>query len=197
MHAATYDALLFDFDGVLADTERVHFSCWAETLAPFGVAIEWPWYRDNCVGMADPVLAPRFGVGDPPGLVAAKQRRFRDALEQSPPFLDGTVAFVRELAASYRMAVVSSSFRAEIEPPLVRANLAGCFVKILCGDDVARLKPAPDPYLKAAELLGARNPLVIEDSDAGVASARAAGFDFVRVAGPEEMETVVRRYLAR
>jgi HAD superfamily hydrolase (TIGR01509 family) len=128
--------------------------------------------------------------------VAAKQQRFRYALEQSPPFLESTAAFVKELAASYLMAVVSSSFRAEVEPPLVRAGLDRCFQKILCGDDVTRLKPAPDPYLKAAEILAAQNPLVIEDSDAGVASARAAGFDFVRVTGPSEMETEVRRVLS-
>jgi beta-phosphoglucomutase len=191
-----YDALLFDFDGVLADTERVHHACWNEILAPFGVAVAWPWYWANCVGVADHVLAPRFGVGDPPLLVAAKQQRFREALEQSPPFLESTVAFLRELAGSYRMAVVSSSFRTEVEPPLVRSGLDRCFQKILCGDDVTRLKPAPDPYLKAAEILSAQNPLVIEDSDSGIASARAAGFDFVRVTGPEEMVNEVRKHLA-
>jgi HAD superfamily hydrolase (TIGR01509 family) len=174
----------------------VHFASWSRTLAPFGVSIDWPWYLANCVGIADHVLAPRFGVGDPPGLVAAKQQRFRQALEQSPPFLESTAAFVKELAESYRLAVVSSSFRAEVEPPLVRAGLDRCFQTILCGDGVTRVKPAPDPYLKAAEILSASNPLVIEDSDAGVASARSAGFDFVRVTGPSEMIAQVRRHLA-
>lgn len=191
-----YDALLFDFDGVLADTEQFHFSSWRDTLAPLGISIDWPWYQANCVGIADHVVARRFGVGDPFALVEAKQQRFRALLEVSPPFLESTSAFLRELAESYRMAVVSSSFRTEVEPPLVRAGLDACFVKILCGDEVERLKPAPDPYLKAAAILGARHPLVIEDSETGIASGRAAGFDVVRVSSPGEMVSEVRGYLA-
>jgi HAD superfamily hydrolase (TIGR01509 family) len=192
-----YDALLFDFDGVLADTELVHYACWRDALLPFGLEIEWPWYQANCVGIADHVLAPSFGVGDPPRLVAEKQQRFRDALAASPPFLPETEALIRELAVAYKMAVVSSSFRSEIAPPLERAQLDHYFGAILCGDDVTRLKPAPDPYLRAAELLGAVNPLVIEDSDAGVASAEAAGFDVLRVAGPERMPQELRDFLDR
>ena len=172
-----YDALLFDFDGVLADTELIHYTCWRDALAPFGLEIDWSWYQANCVGIADHVLAPCFGVGDPLRLVAEKQQRFREALEQAPPFLPATVALIRELAQAYDLAVVSSSFRAEVQPPIERAELVRYFKAILCGDDVTRLKPAPDPYLKAAEMLGAARPLVIEDSDAGVASGEAAGFD--------------------
>jgi beta-phosphoglucomutase-like phosphatase (HAD superfamily) len=57
------------------------------------------------------------------------------------------------------------------------------------------LKPAPDPYLRAAELLGASNPLVVEDSDAGVASARAAGFDVLRVSSAGSVARELRKML--
>jgi beta-phosphoglucomutase len=190
-----YDALLFDFDGVLADTELVHYACWRDVLVPFGMEIEWPWYQANCVGIADHVLAPCFGVGDPVALVTEKQQRFRDALTLSPPFLPETADLIRELAVSYRLAVVSSSFRTEVVPPLERAELDRYFAAILCGDDVAHLKPAPDPYLKAAEMLQAKRPLVIEDSDAGVASGQAAGFDVVRISGPARLSEELRRRL--
>ena len=195
--ASVYDALLFDFDGVLADTELVHYTCWRDALAPFGMEIEWPWYQANCVGIADHVLAPCFGVGDPAALVADKQQRFRDALALAPPFLPETAALIRELAPVYRMAVVSSSFRAEVLPPLERAELDRYFAAILCGDDVTRLKPAPDPYLQAAEMLRAKRPLVIEDSDAGVAAGQAAEFAVLRVSGPARMAEELRAYLAR
>jgi len=195
--ASVYDALLFDFDGVLADTELVHYTCWRAALAPFGMEIEWPWYQANCVGIADHVLAPCFGVGDAQALVADKQQRFREALALAPPFLPETAALIRELSALYLMAVVSSSFRTEVTPPLQRAELDRYFAAILCGDDVTRLKPAPDPYLKAAEMLGAKRPLVIEDSDAGVASGQAAGFEVVRVSGPARMVEELRRHLLR
>ena len=194
---AVYDALLFDFDGVLADTELVHYISWRDTLEPFGMEIDWPWYQANCVGIGDYVLAPCFGVGDPASLVAEKQQRFRDALAGSPPFLPETLSLIRELAESYPLAVVSSSFRREIAPPLERAGLDNCFKTILCGDDVERLKPAPDPYLKAAEILGAKKPLVIEDSDSGVASGEAAGFDVIRVSGPGRLAEELREYLRR
>jgi beta-phosphoglucomutase len=197
VNPSVYDALLFDFDGVLADTELVHYACWRDALAPLGMEIEWPWYQANCVGIADHVLAPCFGAGDPTALVAEKQQRFRQALALAPPFLPETVGLIRELAGVYKMAVVSSSFRAEVAPPLERAELDGYFAAILCGDDVTRLKPAPDPYLKAAEMLGAKRPLVIEDSDAGVAAGEAAGFAVVRVSGPERMAEELRRHLHR
>jgi beta-phosphoglucomutase len=191
-----YDALLFDFDGVLADTELVHYASWRDALQPFGMEIDWPWYQANCVGIADHVLAPCFGVGDAAALVAAKQQRFRDALVLQPPFLPQTTVLLEELAGRYKMAVVSSSFRSEVLPPIERAGLDRYFAAILCGDEVPRLKPAPDPYLKAAALLGAERPLVIEDSDAGVASGQAAGFAVVRVSGPARMPDEVRRSLA-
>jgi sugar-phosphatase len=57
------------------------------------------------------------------------------------------------------------------------------------------LKPAPDPYLRAAELLGAKNPLVVEDSDAGVASGKAAGFEVLRISGAATAADEVRAYL--
>jgi beta-phosphoglucomutase-like phosphatase (HAD superfamily) len=68
---------------------------------------------------------------------------------------------------------------------------------MVCGREVAHLKPAPDPYLKAAELLGARAPLVVEDSDAGVASGLAAGFEVVRISTPERVAKEVMAHLFR
>jgi HAD superfamily hydrolase (TIGR01509 family) len=65
----------------------------------------------------------------------------------------------------------------------------------VCGEDVERHKPAPDPYLLAARLLGIRRALVVEDSAAGMESARAAGFDAVRITDPEQMMAVVRQRL--
>ena len=76
------------------------------------------------------------------------------------------------------------------------AGIRPCFAALIASEDVAAHKPAPDPYLAAALRLGARRPLVVEDSDAGVESARAAGFDVIRVAGPDELADAVRTALA-
>lgn len=177
-----WDALLFDFDGVLADTEPVHYACWAEVLKPYEIEFDWEFYQRECVGIPDLTLAERFGVGQPE--CERKQTLFRLRLEQEPPFHSATLDLIREMQARYALAIVSSSNRLEVEPPVERAGIRPCFQAILCAQDVERLKPAPDPYLRAAALVAARKPLVIEDSDVGVASAHAAGFDVLRVSTP-------------
>lgn len=117
-------------------------------------------------------------------------------LAATPPFPQATLDLVQELKSSYKLAVVSSSHRLEIEPPLERAGIRGCFQALVCGAEVPNMKPAPDPYLRAAELLGARSPLVVEDSSAGVASAIAAGFQVLRLPRPESLSRELRRVLA-
>ena len=186
-NALPFDALLFDFDGVLADTERVHHAAWNEVLKPLGIQFTWPEYIKQCVGVADPKVAERLALPNAATVVARKQQIFREGLERNPPFLPETLELLRKLAASYRMAVVSSSFRTEILPCIERAGLLAYFEMVICGNDVQNLKPAPDPYLLAVERLGVRNPLVIEDSDSGVAAGKAAGLEVLRVSGPDRM----------
>ena len=79
---------------------------------------------------------------------------------------------------------------------LEAGGLRRWFQTVVGGENVKRHKPAPDPYLLAAERLGARTPLVVEDSAPGIASGRAAGFPVLAVAQPAEMPDLVRRRLA-
>ncbi len=191
------DALLFDFDGVLADTEQFHHASWNAVLEPYGIHFTWPEYLKQCVGIADRIVAERLKLSDPQFAVARKQQLFRDMLEETPPFQQQTLELLAELSQSYRMAVVSSSYRTEIHPPLERAGLLAYFEIFVFGDDVQNLKPAPDPYLLAVDRLGARNALVIEDSDAGVASGKAAGLEVLRVKGPDTMPRELRSLLGQ
>jgi len=191
-----HDALLFDFDGVLADTERVHHRAWNQTLEPLGIQLDWASYQKNFVGVADEVaLRERLHLEDRGGLVARKQALFRQGLEESHPFLEDTVGLLEELHNIYTLAVVSSSYKSEVEPPLIRGGIRPCFQLLITGEDVQHFKPSPEPYLLAAERLGARRPLVIEDSDAGVASGVAAGFEVLRVSAVENVGREVRERL--
>ena len=191
-----YDALLFDFDGVLADTERVHHRAWNQTLEPLGIQLDWASYQKNFVGVADEVaLRERLGLSDREGLVARKQALFRKGLEESQPFLADTVSLIEEIHGIYRLAVVSSSYKSEVEPPLICGGIRPCFQLLITGEDVKHFKPSPEPYLLAAERLGARRPLVIEDSEAGVASGLAAGFEVLRVSAVENVGREVRERL--
>ena len=191
--------MLFDFDGVLADSEPVHHSAWNQTLEPLGIHLDWEDYRKNFVGIPDEVaLANRLNIQeDHDGLVARKQELFRQGLATADPFLPETVQLLKELSTVYPMAVVSSSYRSEVEPPLERGGIRQLFQLLICGDDVRHFKPSPEPYLLAAKRLGARKPLVIEDSEAGVASGRAAGFEVLQVSRVEDVSREVREYLGR
>jgi beta-phosphoglucomutase len=197
-----WDALLFDFDGVLADTEPLHYACWRELLEPFGIQLDWGFYAKQCIGVSDRAMIEHLaGTRVPPvpfdELWAESDRKrelFSTRIMAAPPFREDTVKMIRELSENYKLAVVSSSGRSEVELPIQKAGFRDCFGAMVCGREVANLKPAPDPYLKAAELLGSRKPLVIEDSDAGVASGLAAGFDVLRISTTER---VVEEVLAR
>jgi beta-phosphoglucomutase len=194
-----FDSILFDFDGVLADTEPIHYQCWLEILAPFGLQPTWDYYQRECIGISDRLMVERISTPALFDLIwpkyPEKQALFRHKLTLKSPFLTETTSMISGLSQNYKLAVVSSSGRTEIEPPLVRAGVRDHFQALVCGREAGNLKPSPDPYLHAAQLLGATRPLVVEDSDAGEASGRAAGFEVLRVASAESVPSELRRML--
>jgi len=199
-----YDVILFDFDGVLADTEPIHCQCWAEVLRPLGIELDWATFEKHCMGVPDPEVVDFLcRRNDPPVEFSAawarharKQQLFRARMLESPPLTTAVKDLIRSLAASgFRMAVVTASARSEIEPVLERAGIGPFLEAVVCRDDVARAKPAPDQYLEAARLLNATRPLVVEDSDAGVASGQAAGFEVLRIDRPDNLPGLLRAHL--
>lgn len=198
----TFDSILFDFDGVLADSEGVHFECWTSILEPLGIPLTWQAYCENCIGITDramlEVLArqktPPHDVEDLWQYYPKKKALFREKAYANPPIPEATRSLMRELSG-YRLAVVSSSGRAEVEPVLERAGIHACFKTIVTGDDVQNKKPHPEPYLLAAERLGAVFPLVVEDSEPGAAAGIAAGFSVLRLHNPYELSEKLRQAL--
>ena len=195
-------AIFFDFDGVLLDTEPVHCACWAEVLAPAGLTLTWDYYRDHCIGIDDrDMLRMMARQAVPPrdwdslwALYPAKKRLFQ-ARMTAPPFDASLVAMLPGLHRQFKMAVVSSSSSSEIEPLLVSGGIREHFDTIVGGGDVTRHKPAPDPYLEAATRLGVETALVLEDSAAGIASGRAAGFEVLIIRHPAEVADLLRERL--
>ena len=197
-----YEAILFDFDGVLADSEPVHFECWQEILRRFDLDLDWKTYCEQGIGISDrKLLAFLSERADPPVdvelLIAEFPRKkdmFRARMLKRRPFSAEVFELLQELRG-YRLAVVTSSGQTEVEPVLERAGLRNYFQAIVYGGDVQQHKPAPDPYLLAVEKLGVRSALAVEDSNAGEASARAAGLDVLRVGTASEMPAMLRRRL--
>ena len=191
-------AILFDFDGVLLDSEPIHFECWMEALNPLGIHADWSTYSKYCIGIPDRDAVEYLcrTNATPVNPDAAWQRYgrktelFRARMLAAPPFSEATIDFIKSLVA-YKLAIVTASARCEIEPLLERGGIRECFGAVVCREDVARNKPAPDAYLLAAQLLGVTSALVVEDSDAGVASGRAAGFDVLRVPNPAAVPRLV------
>ena len=190
-----FEAILFDFDGVLLDSEPVHCACWAEVLAPLGVTLEWEFYRQHGVGVDDrEMLRTVAARSDPPrnweelwALYPAKKKLFQARMTQLPPFDPSLDGFLGELHGAYKLAVVTSSATTEIAPILAAGGIRRHFDTLVGGEDVKHHKPAPEPYLLAAQRLGVRAALVVEDSEVGMASGRAAGFEVLAVKGPADL----------
>src|SRR5438094_1378437 len=168
-----FQAIFFDFDGVLLDTEPVHWSCWAEALRTVDLELTWEYYCDHCIGIDDRDMLRVMALqADPPrdwdtlwALYPAKKNLFQTRM--TAPLFDAALRdLLPELQAAYRLAVVSSSACGEIEPLLVAGGLRGHFHTVVGGDHVTRQKPAAEPYLLAAKRLGVERALVIEDSAA-------------------------------
>lgn len=197
-----FDSILFDFDGVLADTEPIHFTCWREVLAELGIDLALSRLPEF-IGVADRVMLEKIGAERRPPIsadelwpsYARKRALFQSRIETRQPIRAETIELLSTLCSDYKLAVVFSSHRSEVEPVLERAGIRPWFQALVCGREIQNLKPAPDPYLRAAELLSSDRPLVVEDSDAGVAAGLAAGFEVLRVSAPEAVPAELAAFL--
>lgn len=192
-------ALLFDFDGVLADTEPLHFACWRELLAEKGIALEWDYYETKCIGISDRDMLCALGKIGPVvysidellPLYPLKKQAFANLCAQTGLISSDLMSLLTSLS-DYKMAVVTSSGRTEIEPILQRENVLGLLSAAVYGNEVKALKPDPEPYRTAMERLGATRAIAFEDSQAGIASATAAGCDVVIVRHASELPELLR-----
>jgi len=197
-----YEAVLFDFDGVLADTEPLHYRCWREVLEPLGITFDWSYYRVHGIGTSDKELLARLARLAPAPLpdealwarYEHKQRLFLERALADPPIPVPTRELIRSLDG-LKLGVVTSTSRREVLPLLTAAGLREAFQVLVCAEDVERHKPDPEPYLKAAAALKTERVLVVEDSEAGAAAGRAAGLEVLRVARVEEVAELLRRRL--
>lgn len=202
MGQVNYDGLLFDFDGVIADTEPLHWKSWRYGLSPHGIELSWDDYCRVCRGVAPSrmreVLEKLFpAVAAFPDIEdryhEAKDRAFA-RLADDPPIPAPSIRMLQELAG-IRVGLVTTAMRATVEPVLHKVGIHAVFQAFVFREDVHRPKPAPDAYLLGAERLGARRILVFEDTAAGLESARAAGLDVVLVDDCARLASIVQREL--
>jgi len=195
-------AIVFDFDGVIANSEPLHFRAYKEVLAEDGFAFTEHEYYTRYLGFDDvgvfEAIAADRGLAWSSSAVAAliERKAVRlEALEHGMSVLfPGAAAAIRRASAAVPIAIASGARREEIRRVLEREQLIAHFSAIVSAEDTPISKPAPDPYLRAlAQLraatgsnIAAGTSVAIEDSRWGLESARAAGMRTVAVTNTYE-----------
>jgi HAD superfamily hydrolase (TIGR01509 family) len=186
----TIEAVVFDLDGLLLQTEelwdQVREGLARERGGRYGPeaqrammgmsSLEWSRYMHESVGVPDP----------PEAISAEVVRRLMDRYRESLPLIPGAVDAVRRLAARWPLGLASSSNLPLIELALELANLRELFRAVVSSEEVPRGKPAPDVYLEASRRLGVppERCAAVEDSHSGIRSAKAAAMRVITIPNP-------------
>jgi HAD superfamily hydrolase (TIGR01509 family) len=183
-------ALIFDFDGLLVDTETPAFESWQPIYAEYGQTLSFELWKDS-LGTShgfDPLEHLNTLAGQPidRDALAARRLAYKHALAAQQPLLPGVHAILDQARAlGLPCALASSSDRPWINWWLTSHNIVSYFLCIRTAEDVVRTKPSPELFLSAAACLGAQPAvcLVFEDSPNGILAARSAGMRCVAVPG--------------
>jgi HAD superfamily hydrolase (TIGR01509 family) len=184
------EAVVFDLDGVIVDSEPVWEQVRRQLVAEHGG--QWlPEAQQRLMGMSTGewarYLSQDLGVGQPPPVVAAMViERMQASYRDGVPLMPGAAGTVRRLAARWPLGLASSSPPALIDAVLDGAGLRECFTATLSTEQVHRGKPAPDIYLAVTGQLGfpPETCAAVEDSTNGLRSAAAAGLQVIAVPHP-------------
>jgi beta-phosphoglucomutase len=189
-------AIVFDFDGVIANSEPLHFRGYRDVLAGEGITLTEQDYYTQYLGFDDVGAFEAIGRkhrADWAGtqiaaLVARKAVRLEELERDVSVLFPGAADAIRRASAALPIAVASGARGEEIRRVLIQERLIDCFTAIVAAEDTPASKPAPDPYLRALALLAPACPrlraaecVAIEDSRWGLQSARAAGLRTVAV----------------
>jgi HAD superfamily hydrolase (TIGR01509 family) len=181
------EAVVFDLDGVLVDSEHVWDAVREELARERGgrwheraqadmmgmSSVEWSRYMHDVIGLCD----------SPDDINDEVVRRMQARYAEELPLVDGAVEAVQRLAGAYRLGLASSSNRPLIDAVLAAAGIASLFEATVSSEEVPRGKPAPDVFLEAARRLAVapERCAAIEDSASGIGAARAAGMRTIAI----------------
>jgi HAD superfamily hydrolase (TIGR01509 family) len=176
--------IIFDMDGVLIDSEPIHEKAEMEICREFGMDVpkkEWDKFRGKKLEGIFSYASRKYGKGDEPieKMIEKKIERYLFYALREMQLIDGVSEFLEKLKKTqkYRYALTTSGRKVQQDQILAKIKLTDFFPIIVTADDVQSGKPNPDPYLITVEKLKElpENCLVIEDSDNGILSAKAAG----------------------
>ncbi len=188
-------AIIFDFDGVIADSEPLHWRAFMQVVKPRGWAFDFEHYMQHYIGFDDrDAFREMFREHDEPlsdkllhDLITQKAKAFAEIVREGITALPGAVELITSASQALPLAICSGALREDIDlilPGIGDGNLAECFQAVVTADDVTQSKPDPACYLEAARRLSvpAGECLAIEDTVTGLVSARDAGMKTLAVA---------------
>jgi len=187
-------AVVFDFDGVIVDSEPLHYKAFLQAAQGFGVNFDYLCYLDRYVGFDDRdgframlTDAPHPQAVDERKIIRLceeKARAFESVVARGVEAIPGVLGLIDRIKAVFPLAIASGATQRDIDPILSTLGLQGCFDPIITADHVTRSKPDPATYTLAIQGLDKRMPdrhiqphhcVAIEDTPAGIESARRAG----------------------
>lgn len=188
-------AVLWDMDGVIADTGAAHFAAWRQIMAELGRPFDEADFR-RIFGLVNPdairlLLGETVSSHEIARIIERKETLFREAVQVHVSLLPGVETWLERLRQQgYRQAIASSAPRANIDVLLHVLNIGPYFQAIVSAEDVTKGKPNPAIFLKAAVALGVSitRCVVVEDAVAGVQAARRAGMVCLAVATTQPAE---------
>lgn len=192
-------AVIFDMDGVIVNSEPLHERAWEEVFRKMGFGDSHGIHFPDYYGKTDLALGIDFHARHRPGqsieeTLAWKQDRLIELLRAEEPIFEGLPDLLEKLAGRYPLAIASGSAHPVIDEVLALKQLRRFFSALVSSTEVPRGKPAPDVFLRAAELLGVppESCVVVEDAATGVEGALAAGMQVIAIANTLPPERLAR-----
>lgn len=191
------NAVIFDFDGIIVDTEPLHYKAFQELLVPRGLGYSWEEYMELYIGFDDRdafreafrVHGRALSEDDLKELIRGKAAAFLDIVSGGVAAYPGVVELIRSLSGTLPLALCSGALKSDIEPILKQLGLTDAFDVKVTADEVAASKPDPESYRLAVQRLQERFPgkvdaaasIAVEDTPAGITSATGAGLKVLAV----------------
>ncbi|HQG13427.1 MAG TPA: HAD family phosphatase [bacterium] len=193
----TIKALIFDFDGVITDTEPIHMNAWLSALESFGISFSENDYKNFYIGLNDRDFlyeigrrnSVSFDDAQKTELIKIKAAICMERLKSEIPLIPGVREFIEESSKKYMLAICSGALRSEIGFILKKSGLFDYFCTIISAESVEKGKPDPEGYIKTLEdlrvlfssVILANEVAAIEDSPKGIEAARKAGLKCIGV----------------
>ena len=188
------NAVIFDFDGVIVDSERLHWAAFNQVLSQ---PVSWEDYIQTLIGFDDrdafKYLFPDIEKNELDGLIVKKAAGFQELLaDGGAAALPGAVELIQHLSGKIPIAICSGALREDIFPIIGKLGVADAFDAIVTANDTHISKPDPAPYRLAAQKLGVTDGLAIEDTPAGIASAKGAGLKVLAVTNSYDRDALTQ-----